>query len=198
MKPSKISKHPKYKTKNLISKFLVNKFYNCIYSIVNKIKIESVIDLGCGEGHLLNFLSPHLQNKYCAAIDFDENEVKDAKNNLLNCDVTKASIYNVPYPDRSFDLVICTEVLEHLDSPDVAISEIKRLSKKYVILSVPREPLWRSLNMLRLSYLNSFGNTPGHINHWSARSFKKIIKQNFNIISVYTPIPWTIILAEQK
>ncbi|MFO7790820.1 MAG: class I SAM-dependent methyltransferase [Bacteroidales bacterium] len=192
------SKHAKYHTKNTISKILVDNFYKQIHHVLNKIDFNSLIDLGCGEGLLLTSLTEQIKNKQCYAIDYDKNEVKDAKANLPNCEVKHASIYDVPFKNESFDLVICTEVLEHLEEPDEALKEIYRLSNKYILLSVPREPVWRILNIFRFSYLSALGNTPGHLNHWSSKRFKKWVSEKFNVICILKPLPWTIILAEKK
>lgn len=194
----KESKHFKYSTGNKISQFLVNGFYRSIHKELKEVNFNSLIDLGCGEGMLLHSLTDIIQKKHCCAIDFNEDEVKDATINLPFCNVKQASIYNVPFESEIFDLVICTEVLEHLETPELALEEIYRLSNKYILVSVPREPIWRLLNICRFSYIKSFGNTPGHLNHWSTSSFKRFISKKFKIISVSKPLPWTIILAEKR
>jgi len=191
------SKHLKYKTKNIISKYLVNIFYKKTYNLIKDIEFNSIADLGCGEGHLLSYMKDLIINKKCFALDFDVNEVNDAKNNLPFCDVRQGSLYKLPFDDNSFDLVICTEVLEHLEDPNLAISEICRVSKQYVLLSVPNEPLWRLMNVIRFAYIKDFGNTPGHINHWSINSFKKFVLKKFKILQTSYPTPWIIFLTEK-
>ena len=89
-------------------------------------------------------------------------------------------------------------MLEHLEEPERGIKEIRRVAKKYVLLSVPNEPIWRILNIVRFKYWNHFGNTPGHINNWSTKAFIKIISKSFNIIKIKNPLPWTILLCEKK
>lgn len=195
---NKRSKHLKYKTKNVISKYLVNVFYKKTYYLIKNIEFNTIADLGCGEGHLFSYLEFLIKNKKCFALDFDINEVKDAKNNLPFCDVRQGSLYKLPFDDSSFDLVLCTEVLEHLEEPNIAVDEIFRVSKRYVLLSVPNEPLWRLMNVLRFAYLKDLGNTPGHINHWSINSFKKIVLKKFKILKTSYPLPWIIILAEKN
>jgi ubiquinone/menaquinone biosynthesis C-methylase UbiE len=201
MKTFKESKHAKYTSTNKISVKIVENFYKKIHHIIQDLEFDSVIDLGCGEGHLLKSLSNLVDHKKSAAIEIDPDEVKDAVINLPNCDVRQASIYNIPFHDNSFELVICTEVLEHLDNPTLALNEISRVSSKYILLSVPREPMWCILNIMRFKYINKLGNTPGHLNHWSAYNFAKfvsLISHKFKIVSIHKPIPWTIILLIKK
>ncbi len=96
------------------------------------------------------------------------------------------------------DLVLALEVLEHLDEPNKALSELQRVTNKYAIISVPNEPLWRILNMARGAYWSDWGNTYGHVNNWSPRAFKKLLETKFNIIQSSYPIPWQIYLCKKK
>ncbi|TVL99734.1 MAG: hypothetical protein CV087_16930 [Candidatus Brocadia sp. WS118] len=179
--------------------FFVNGFLNKFFYLFNKTDGNTLLDAGCGEGAILNYLNQRTKiPKECHGIDFNPQEIEMAKSNISFCHLQVASIYNLPFPDKSFDIVICTEVLEHLHHPEEALCELKRISAKYVILSVPREPLWRILNMVRFKYLSQFGNTPDHKNHWSKKHFQKFVKSKFDIIETSSPIPWTLVLCQVK
>ena len=91
-----------------------------------------------------------------------------------------------------------TEVLEHVERPGQALREIARVSKHYSLISVPREPIWRLLNIIRMSYLKSLGNTPGHIQHWTTREFKNLLEEQFNIVAFRSPFPWNMALCQKK
>jgi len=92
------------------------------------------------------------------------------------------------YKDNSFDLVICSEVLEHLENPQKALRELIRVSKKYILVSVPNEPWFYLFNYTQ------WGKDIGHINKWSKNKFVKFIKlKSYKVISVKTPFPWTMI-----
>jgi SAM-dependent methyltransferase len=192
------SKHAKYYTGNPISGRLVNNFFGNIRDLYLSIEPESVFDGGCGEGFILDSLNKARPVRSCFAIDLDINEVRDASHNLPFCDVRRGSLYEIPFPDDSFDLVICSEVMEHLDNPGRGLEELHRVSRKYAILSVPREPLWRIMNMVRFTYWPGLGNTPGHVNHWSRSSFIKFVEEYFKILEIRTPLPWTMVLGEKK
>jgi ubiquinone/menaquinone biosynthesis C-methylase UbiE len=111
--------------------------------------------------------------------------------------ITNESVYNLNRDDASFDLVIILEVLEHLQFPDQALAELCRVSKKYCIISVPNEPLWRILNMARGAYWYEFGNSPGHVNHWSKAGINRLVSKHFKVLKVTTSIPWTLLLARK-
>lgn len=110
--------------------------------------------------------------------------------------LVQRSIYDLEAKEDSADLIICCEVLEHIENPELALEKLYALDTSNYIFSVPREPLWCTLNFLRGKYLKDFGNTPGHIQHWSSREFIKMIEEaGFKIRLKRNPIPWTMILA---
>ncbi len=187
----------KYTKTGSIGNFLVSNFFKKIKSVSPK-DSESVLEVGCGAGYSLVDLQKFFkENTSFSACDIDPELVRLAKekNPSVNCKV--ASIYELPYEDKSFDTVVCLEVLEHLEDPRKALSELARVSKN-VIISTPNEPIWRMLNCLRGKYLTSFGNTPGHINHWSSRSLRKLVSDYFEVVNVKQPLPWTVIYGKNK
>jgi SAM-dependent methyltransferase len=68
-----------------------------------------------------------------------------------------------PFADGEFALATAIEVLEHVPDPEGTLAEMARVARGgHVLVSVPREPLWRALNVARGAYLRDLGNTPGH------------------------------------
>ncbi|MEA3499907.1 MAG: class I SAM-dependent methyltransferase [Candidatus Marinimicrobia bacterium] len=186
----------KYLSKNYISKYLVNNFNEVIKLILSDIKFKNYLDIGCGEGVILSILKTQIKDKNCYGIDIDQNHIEKAKFNAPFCHYKIGDIYKIPFSKNSYDLVTCFEVLEHLEYPHKAIKELKRVSSKYNLISVPREPLWCMLNMIRGKYWKGLGNTPGHINNWSTKDIVNLLSNYFQIVKIYKPIPWTIILAK--
>jgi hypothetical protein len=90
------------------------------------------------------------------------------------------------------------EVLEHVMDTDAALAELVRVSRGEMVLSVPREPIWRVANMARGKYLADLGNTPGHVQHWSRRGFAELVGSQLEVVSVSTPFPWTMIEARPR
>jgi len=127
-------------------------------------------------------------------IDYSLDAIKLGKQVHPYLNIKRGDIYNLVYEDNSFDLVICTEVLEHLENPAKALKEIERVSSKYVLLTVPNEPWFTLFNYTR------WGQDIGHINKWSSSEFEKLVISNssLEIVAKRFPFPWTMILAEKK
>ncbi len=164
-------------------------------------KRVKAIELGCGEGFSTQRLRAMLpKNVELQASEYVEALVPKARQRNPGVTVTQESIYETKHADDSFDLIFLLEVLEHLDYPDQALSELRRILKPdgYLVLGVPREPLWCSLNMARGKYLRHLGNTPGHLNHWSAFTLKRFVRRHFGpVIASRTPLPWTQVLLKK-
>jgi hypothetical protein len=69
------------------------------------------------------------------------------------------------------------------------------VAERWLLVSVPREPLWRTVNMARGAYIKDLGNTPGHLNHWSRRGFVRFVSQVAEVQEVTSPFPWTCVWA---
>lgn len=185
----------KYEETNFISKALIDNFYGAVESLLPP-DITTVHEIGCGAGFSVARIKTFLPESVTfTASDIDP--VLVDMNSKMNPDVptTVESVFELPYEDNHFDLIFALEVLEHLVEPEKALAELKRVSKKYVLTSVPREPIWRALNMARFKYLKDLGNTPGHLNHWSTRGFKQFVASECRIEDVRTPLPWTMLRA---
>ena len=102
---------------------------------------------------------------------------------------------NMPFAENEFDVACAIEVLEHVPDPAHTVAEMARVARRHLLVSVPREPLWRMLNMARGAYLAQLGNTPGHVNHWSKRSFVRLLSQHGEIVEARSPFPWTMLLV---
>jgi ubiquinone/menaquinone biosynthesis C-methylase UbiE len=106
-----------------------------------------------------------------------------------------ANAHQLPFGDNQFDVVVAAEVLEHLPDPVRGLQEMARVGRRHLVLSVPREPVFRSCNLVAGRYVRDLGNTPGHLNHWSKRSFVRFVSQVAEVRDVTSPFPWTTIWA---
>lgn len=191
----------KYNTKNPISKILVTNFLKTLKSNLKKINASTIVELGAGEGELLRILRKIFPEASISGSDISEDMMKKAEKALKgkNINLSVEDIHKLSYKSKKFDLVVCAEVIEHVDDPEKALSEIKRICKGRVLLSVPLEPLWRILNMARGKYISDLGNTPGHLNHFTPGQFHALVERSgFKILSKYYPLPWQMVLVEPK
>lgn len=189
-----------------IGRRLLDGYFRAVADLVSQSKVGSsgsalAIEIGCGEG----FSTKRLAALLPASVELEASEyvahmIDKAQANNPGMTVTEESVYELHHADNSYDLVFLLEVLEHLDFPDKGLHELMRITKPggYMVLGVPREPLWCALNMARLKYLNRFGNTPGHLNHWSTSGVKKYVEKHYGtVVEVKTPLPWTLLLARK-
>jgi len=189
----------KHTSKNPLQKFLIEKFFLSLISLAKPLNPKKVLDAGCGEGFTLNKLVLNKIGQSIEGIEYTKEAIALGKKLFPEANIKQGSIYELPYKDGSFDLVVCTEVLEHLENPQKALLEIIRVSKKHIILSVPNEPFFMLSNFLRGKNLSRLGNDPGHINYWTVFSFSNFVKKNkLKIIKIKLPFPWILIIAEKN
>ncbi|MSW96040.1 MAG: methyltransferase domain-containing protein [Actinobacteria bacterium] len=157
----------------------------------------SVLDVGCGEGVLTYEWAERLGDGRIVGIDLDDpllhEQWKSRQRPNLEYLVMKAE--NLPFTDGEFDMATAIEVLEHVPDPAETVAEMARCAKRWLLVSVPREPLWRATNMARGAYWRSLGNTPGHVNHWSSGAFHRLLSQHGEVVELRKPFPWTMCLV---
>ena len=180
--------------KNPISKVLVQRFDEALFELIGESGPTSIHEVGCGEGRITRKLT-HEYKGPIRASDFSAAHIKALhRQNLSNVVVVERNIYELNQREDQADLIICCEVLEHLEDPHKALRALKALRSRNYIFSVPREPLWRILNMIRGKYLKDLGNTPGHLNHWSCKAFLRFLENNgFRLMRIACPLPWIMV-----
>lgn len=189
----------KHQNTNPIQKLLIDNFYHKFFELLKPLRASSILDVGSGEGFTLRKLEEKGIGEKLEGVDYSDDAIELAKKVYPTLTIKKGDIYNLPYKDDSFDVLLCTEVLEHLKDPEKAIKELRRVSKKHIIFSVPNEPFFIIANLLRGKYLRRLGNHPEHINHWNYRGFEKFLKKNgLQIQKSRHPFAWTMVLARTK
>lgn len=188
----------KYATRNPIARHLMTGFLNAFDELAQIAEPRTAFDAGCGEGYLSERLAS--RGITVSGCDADSEIVADANNRLASKGLCSpffvSGINAIPLNVPSSDLVVCCEVLEHVDQPEMALDRLVSLSRAYLLLSVPREPIWRILNVIRGAYWDALGNTPGHVNHWSASAFLALVESRTKVVAVRNPLPWTMVLSK--
>lgn len=187
----------KYGSTNPVVRRLMAGFEGTLAELFAQAAPESVLDVGCGEGVLTHQWAKLLGERRIVGIDLDDDKLKAewAGRQRPNLEYRTIPAENLPFADGEFDLASAIEVLEHVPDPEHTVAEMARVASRHLLVSVPREPLWRMLNVARGAYVKDLGNTPGHVNHWSKRSFVRMLEQHGEVVEKRSPFPWTMLLV---
>jgi 2-polyprenyl-3-methyl-5-hydroxy-6-metoxy-1,4-benzoquinol methylase len=189
--------YDKYGSTNPVVRRLMAGFERTLEELFRTADPQSLLDVGCGEAVLTHRWAQRLAPRRVVGIDLEdpaiqaEWEQRPAPN--LEYRVMKAE--NLPFADDEFDVAAAVEVLEHVPDPAHTVAEMARVAERWLLVSVPREPLWRALNLARGAYVKDLGNTPGHLNHWSKRSFAELLARHGEVVEARSPFPWTMLLV---
>ena len=189
--------YDKYGSSNPVVKRLMAGFERSLGELFERAAPRSVLDVGCGEGVLTHKWAQALDGRV-VGIDLEDPAIQAEweKRQAPNLEYRVMKAENLPFADDEFALACAIEVLEHVPDPEHTVAEMARVSTGHLLVSVPREPLWRALNMARGAYLKDLGNTPGHVNHWSKRSFVELLSRHGEIVEARSPFPWTMVLVD--
>jgi 2-polyprenyl-3-methyl-5-hydroxy-6-metoxy-1,4-benzoquinol methylase len=189
--------YDKYGSKNPVVRRLMAGFESALDELWDQAAPESALDVGCGEGVLTERFAERLGSGRVVGVDLDDPALHAEweRRSRPNLEFRAFAGPDLPFGDDEFDIVSALEVLEHVPDPDQTLAEMIRVARRHVLVSVPREPLWRALNVLRGAYVRQWGNTPGHLNHWSKPSFCDFVNAHGRIAAVRSPFPWTMLLV---
>ena len=187
----------KYNARNPIMRRLMDGFERDLDELFALAAPRSVLDVGCGEGVLTARWADRLDGGRIVGIDLDDPKLRAewGKGRRENLEYRAEEATSLSFGDDEFDVATAIEVLEHVPEPAATLSEMARVAERYLLVSVPREPIWRVLNMARGAYLRDLGNTPGHLNHWSKVGFVSLLQRYGAVEEVRTPLPWTMALV---
>ena len=190
--------YDKYGTANPIERRVMANFFRTLERALPGQAPARILEVGAGEGEVVGrVIHERWPDVPMAVLDLPDSTLaghwrERGLSGLF------ASADRLPLPDRCVDLVLAIEVLEHVDDPAGALAEIARVASGDVVLSVPREPIWRVLNVARGKYWKDLGNTPGHVQHWSSKAFTELVSQHLEVTGTWQPLPWTLVRARRR
>ena len=140
--------------------------------------VSSILDVGCGDGRITNRLASSYPQ--VVGVDISKEALKHVQTKVI-----RASAEHLPFKNRSFDLVLTTELLEHL--PEVtyrkALGEIKRIAKHWILMGVP----WREQLTVAQARCIRCG-TVFHVNYhhrsFNASQLKKLFAPEFKLVEI--------------
>ena len=189
--------YDKYNARNPITRALMRGFERHLDDLFRSTQPESVLDVGCGEGVLTHRWATALAPRRVVGIDLDDPLIAAewALRQAPNLTYIAQRAERLPFADGEFDLATAIEVLEHVPDPSHTLAEMARCAARHVLVSVPREPLWRAVNLARGAYWRGLGNTPGHVNHFSKSAIVSLCAEHGEVIETRSPFPWTMVLV---
>ena len=186
----------KYGSTNPVVRRLMVGFERALDELLELAAPSSIVDVGCGEGVLTERWANRVSGRV-VGIDLDDPKLRREweRRSHGNLEFVAGHGDRLPFGDGEFEAATAMEVLEHVPDPEAVLSEMARVASRWIVASVPREPLWRGLNLARGAYLRDLGNTPGHLNHWSRRRFALLLGRFGEVVELRSPLPWTMALV---
>lgn len=185
----------KYGGSNPLIRWLTQRFLGDLDELLDALQAERsdarVLEIGCGEGEI----AQRLDKRYTSVVGLDlpDAELRGEWQPREGPTFLHGDAHQLPFADDTFDHAVAVEVFEHLTDPDRGLAELARVTSGHLIASVPREPIFRAGNFATGRHVRALGNTPGHLNHWSTRAFLRFVSQVGEVVSVRTPLPWTMV-----
>jgi ubiquinone/menaquinone biosynthesis C-methylase UbiE len=145
---------------------------------------HNLIDIGCGEGYLLYRIQEKYPEKLLYGLDISNGRIATTKNYVPTSRLLRGDVLSLPFPDKSFDIVVCSELLEHMVEYKKVVDELIRISKRTIIITVPNELKLLSLMCPKCQtkhYLD------GHVNFFTQQKLMDIFskRQDVSIKKVY-------------
>lgn len=189
--------YDKYASNNPIERRMMDGFFGALDRMLTGLQPSVIVEIGAGEGRITERLVARFPAAIVVGLDLPDTNLADEWD-AIDVPMMFGDATRMPFADKSIDLVIGLEVLEHVPQPERALADIARVCRGDAILSVPREPIWRAGNMARGRYLREWGNTPGHVNHWSSRAFERFVANRLDVQAAARPMPWTMVRATPR
>ena len=183
----------KYRSRNPVVRYLVGRFLSRVATVVERARPHRVLEVGCGEGIVLEFLARRVPGARLGGLELDLAALARAQDRCPGMPLVRGDVCALPFESRAFDLVLCLEVLEHLPDPGRALREIRRVARRDCLLSVPHEPFFRLGNLVRGKNLLGLGNPTDHIQHWGARGFAAFCAGELAVRTATRSFPWLIV-----
>lgn len=186
--------YDKYNNSNRVARIVIHRFINNFTELAKLTKAKTILEIRAGSGEVSNKLINELKPNIYISSEISSKWIKDKKCKTKSDLWISASSFNLPFKDKSVDLVVAPEILVHLANPKILLQEAHRVARKYILASVPQEPIWRLLRIVNGAYLLELNGSPCFVQHWSKRKFINLMSSVGKIIAVRTPLPWTLVL----
>lgn len=189
----------KYRNANPLHRLSLDRFHRTIAAELKAHAPQTVLDFGCGEAFALDELAKQgvWFGEY-EGVDLRTEALREARARLPQHRFTQADILDSSFDNRRFDVTLALEVFEHLYEPERVLKRLVELTQNILILSVPHEPWFQLINLLRGRDLMRLGNHPEHVQHWNPASFANFIAPHAEVVSIRLSFPFIIAIARPR
>ncbi len=186
----------KYQSGNPVVQGLLTRYQDTLASLLVPLAPTSVLDVGAGEGMTAAKLHTLPLSFRYKGIDLSPGAVEEARRRNPGLDFQQGSVFELG--GQTADVVLCLEVIEHLEDPAKAIDALADAAERAIIVSVPWEPWFRLGNLVRGKYLDRLGNHPEHIQQFNPASIAALVSTRFTHVRVKTSFPWVFACADKR
>jgi len=192
----KSKNYVKYTHPNSIFQYAISVFFREFYSLFTLTDANSVLEVGCGEGFVLDYLAKRNIDLKFYGIDVNYSALNTAQNiSAPIIDYVCADGFQIPYADNTFDVVLLPEIIEHVSDPEKILLESIRVSSFYILVTVPREPYFQKIADFFVKW--NLADDPDHIQFWTSRELKKWLNSYVRIVSYETCHFYQLALCEK-
>lgn len=152
-----------------------------IKKITSGLKISKLLDVGSGDGTVLQEIENANITDSLSVAEISDSSIEIIKQRELKIisEIKQFDGYNIPYPDKAFDISMATYVLEHVEHERLFLREMARVSN-YVLISVPLE------NTVAIKKSIKAGEKIGHINFYTIETFRSILETSgLEVVDIY-------------
>ncbi len=196
--PNTHGNRQKHESKNPVQRALIGHFHRRLAQTVRELDPATLLEVGCGEGYVLEALRAHGVSCALAGIDLSSEAIDAARQRVPGAKFEVKDALELAKLGRTYELVLMIEVLEHIPDPARMLPVLDQLSERFVVVSVPWEPFFRGLNLMRGKHVSALGNDPEHVNHWGRASFLRFIGQRFEVQKAPYVFPWTLAATQRR
>lgn len=190
----------KYANRNPVHQFVLGRFLDTVANWLAPFQSGSCLDFGCGEALFWQEMAEReIKFSRLVGVDLREDALSAAREFLPDYEFRRQDLLTWA-PAEKFDLIIASQVLEHLPRPDLYLQKLLSLVSKEgrLLLTVPWEPFFRLSNLARGRDILRLGNHPEHVNLWGRNEFVNFVSQHAVVAEVGSIFPFTLVMAKQK
>lgn len=189
----------KYADANPIHRLTLGRFHDALAAELGALTPQSILDFGCGEGFLVDrLLDRGVALDGYVGVDLRQDAIAEARARHPGRAFLVEDVFRWPRDGRRFELVLASQVLEHLFRPERYLKRLAELSSRRLLLTVPLEPWFQLMNLARGRDFIRLGNHPEHINHWNEETFAAFVAPWATVVRVWTVFPFVFVRAAIK